>query len=604
MQQDDDSTLAAAVAQARDRTSEAARVSITFYHRDGTSLLELKEPNSVVVGRAFPSDLVIAEPSLSRMHARFTWSGEALSVTDLESKNHTWLAGKAIQESQLQSGDELVLGSVTASIHVLRSPELVTHGIDNYARMTRRLHEEVLRAREFKRPLALIMLRELSDRAQPAQHVGHLLPGLPRLLRAVDAVGIYDERTAMVLLPELGLAAARAAGESLMSHAREQGAELTCGLALFPDDAASDEELLSRCRRACLGATPERRLVAATEAPEQRSQAAAQDVVRDPVMQALFRTVRQIAPRGLPVLIVGETGVGKEVVAAALHEASGRKGPLKVINCATIPDTLTESILFGHERGAFTGAAQRSSGLFEDADGGTVFLDEIGELSAAAQASLLRVLQEKRIMRVGSTRELEVDVRVVAATHRDLEDMVAQGHFRKDLLYRLNAVTLEVPPLRERRSEIAVLAQRFLEDAIAEWGGSARDFSQDVTKLLEGYDWPGNVRQLRNVVERAAALCERARIEAEDLPSTLRETVGLASESRASETSFPGAGEPEPGPGSDHDFFKDKVRDYESALIRDALDKTQGNLTRAAELLRMPIRTLSYKLKALGIKAK
>jgi DNA-binding NtrC family response regulator len=331
---------------------------------------------------------------------------------------------------------------------------------------------------------------------------------------------------------------------------------------------------------------------------DNRATAVAAVVVSDPSMLALYRMVAQVARRGMPVLITGETGVGKEVVAAALHRESRRSGPLKVVNCATIPQQLTESVLFGHERGAFTGAAQRVTGLFEDANGGTVFLDEIGELSASAQSALLRVLLEKRITRVGSTREIEIDVRIVAATHRDLEAMVQSGAFRADLLYRLNTVALEIPPLRERNGEIADLAQRFLESAIAEWGGSARSFSPEVIALLESYDWPGNVRQLRNVVERAAALCEREQIEPNDLPRAVRGGESVVPEKIAAATLPPPADPSEP----DEAFLKERVREYEIGLIRDALDKSQGNLKRAAELLHLPLRTLSYKMKTFGIR--
>jgi DNA-binding NtrC family response regulator len=501
---------------------------------------------------------------------------------------------------------------------VLGALDPMAAGVDSYDRMTRRLRDEVVRAHEFARPFALLMLRSLD---RDAARVGRVAECLSSALRSVDTLGIYDDRTAMVLMPELGADAAREAATRLLSAGAAVGLELGGGLAVYPDAAASHEELLAHCRRACLRASSTEPLVLAGTARAARSEAPANIVIQEPSMQALYRMLRQIAPRGLPVLIVGETGVGKEVIAAALHRASDRQGPLKVINCATIPQTLTESILFGHEKGAFTGAAQRATGLFEEAQGGTVFLDEIGELGASAQAALLRVLQEKRIMRVGSTRELEVDVRVVAATHRNLEAMADAGTFRKDLLYRLNAVTLEVPPLRERTSEIAALAQGFLDAAIAEWGGTARGFSHEVLALLEAYAWPGNVRQLRNVVERAAALCERKQIEPIDLPSALRgaddagpssagpktlmppPTVPASAEAAAAASARANDGDDGASEEGDADF-KLRVRDFEVGLIRDALDKSQGNLTRAAELLRMPIRTLTYKLKAFGIKAR
>jgi DNA-binding NtrC family response regulator len=597
---EDDSTAdAGAVAASARRPS--ARVSITFYHREGTALMELREPGSAVVGRAFPADVVVPDPSMSRLHARFTWADGILTVTDLASKNGTRYRGQAIGEARVHGGEELMLGDVIATAHVLAAPDLVRSGIDGYDRITRRLAEEVLRAREFGRPLALLLVRAADNRSG---HVGHFIADLAPHMRRVDALGIYDDRTAIAILPELGREPALAAARNVL-QARPQG-ELLAGLAMYPSAASSDEELLAIARRACLAASAAEPVREAEPSFETPAVATAQTVVLEPSMLELYRTLRQVAPRGLPVLITGETGVGKEIVAAELHRASGRNGPLKVINCATIPQPLTESILFGHERGAFTSASQRAIGLFEQADRGTVFLDEVGELSASAQAALLRVLQEKVIVRVGSTRELPIDVRIVAATHRDLDAMIRDGAFRKDLLYRLNAVTLDVPPLRERRGEIAALARSFLQSAIRDWGGSARGFSPDVLDLLADYPWPGNVRQLRNVVERAAALCDREQIAAIDLPNTLRATPDGASE-RRTPTLLPSApieDEAEPAPAADDAFFKDRVREFETALIQQALDQAHGSVKRAAELLRMPLRTLTYKLKSLGLKAK
>jgi DNA-binding NtrC family response regulator len=596
----DESTAEGASLPIPDRTAPRGRASVTFYHREGTALLELREQGSAVVGRSFPADLLLPEPSLSRMHARFTFVDGVLTVADLQSKHGTLLAGKPIEESKLESGDELRLGGVSAVVHMLGSPALAGQGVESYDRMLRRLREEVLRAREFGRPLALLMVQA---RAEPTVHVGQFVAGLGGALRTVDALGIYDDRTAIVVMPELRVEAAHA--RSLELLATQKSAALVGGLGVYPDVAGSHEELLSLCRHACLSASRDQPLVTAAMSSGNRATAASAVVVSDPSMRALYRVVTQVAARGMPVLITGETGVGKEVVAAALHRESRRSGPLKVINCATIPLQLTESVLFGHERGAFTGAAQRATGLFEDASGGTVFLDEIGELSASAQAALLRVLQEKRITRVGSTREIEIDVRIVAATHRDLDAMVETGAFREDLLYRLNTVTLEIPPLRERSAEIAALAQLFLESAISDWGGSARSFSPDVIALLESYDWPGNVRQLRNVVERAAALCERERIEPIDLPRALRGGESVMPEKLAVATLPPPAEHPQGGAPAaaepDEAFLKARVRDYEIGLIRDALDKSRGNLKAAAELLQLPLRTLSYKMKTFGL---
>jgi len=260
------------------------------------------------------------------------------------------------------------------------------------------------------------------------------------------------------------------------------------------------------------------------------------------------------------------------------------------------------TILFGHERGAFTGASEKRAGVFEQAQGGSVFLDEVGELSANVQAALLRVLETKRVTRVGSTKELEVDVRIIAATHRDLSSMVAAGSFREDLMFRLDALSLRVPPLRERVDEIEPLAHRFLELARSQWGAKPRAFEPDALQALRAYAWPGNVRQLKNVVERAAVVCLGARIGLDDLPDTLL----IPREVRASPYASPGPGlasGPTPAQGSAESDprapFESRVRAFESRLIEEALAKHGGSHTKAAAELGLPRRTLSNKIGAL-----
>jgi len=302
-------------------------------------------------------------------------------------------------------------------------------------------------------------------------------------------------------------------------------------------------------------------------------------LVISPCMRQLYELVARAAGAPLPVLILGETGVGKELIARAMHERSPRhEAPFKALNCATLPAHLIESVLFGHERGAFTGAERQALGVFEQAQGGTVFLDEVGELSPHAQAALLRVLELGRVVRVGGAREIDVDVRVVAATHRDLHAMVRAGTFREDLLFRLDALSLRVPPLRQRTEEILPLAALFLERARARWSPTARRFSKRAEELLLGYAWPGNVRQLKNVVERAAVVCAAEVIDVADLPQALQ-TDEVESEPRtACFRSLP-----------------ERVRELEVALIREALARAHGNQAQAARLLGVPRRTLAHK---------
>ncbi len=322
-------------------------------------------------------------------------------------------------------------------------------------------------------------------------------------------------------------------------------------------------------------------------------------VIESPAMIVLYETVERFASSNIPVLIQGDTGVGKEVVARALHERSDRSHhPMACINCGAIPAQLVEDTLFGHERGAFTGALAQQKGVFESADGGTVFLDEIGELPPAAQAALLRVLETKRITRVGSPKEIEVDVRIVAATNRNLEEMCEDGGFRWDLLYRLNAVTLKIPPLRQRPDEIPALARHFLERVDSPRRALAIDDA--ALRFLVKYPWPGNVRELANVIQRASVMAAGRSIAAEDLPERVRsakqgdpDTEDLAKESKPGEAS--------PDDGGEAADFKSQMQQAEVQIIVNALERTAWNQTEAAHRLQMPLRTLVHKIKKLGI---
>jgi DNA-binding NtrC family response regulator len=320
-------------------------------------------------------------------------------------------------------------------------------------------------------------------------------------------------------------------------------------------------------------------------------------------MLELQRVVERVASRPISVLVLGETGTGKELVARALHEHSPRgRGPLKIINCAAIPDHLTESLLFGHLRGAFTGAHRDQPGVFAQAHGGTLFLDEVGELSSAAQAALLRVLDTKRICPIGGARDQEVDVRVIAATHRDLALMAARGDFRLDLYHRLNSVVLQIPPLRERVEDIVPLFEHFL--AGKELDSSARPrVDHDTVARLLAYDWPGNVRELRNVAERALALFDGHSVRPEDLPLHVRSEEGQTRPAhiRAREDAVV---QSMPSSASEAALdLRAVLRQQEIAIIREALRRSQGNQRRAAGLLRVPLRTLERKLRVLNVRS-
>jgi two-component system response regulator AtoC len=309
-------------------------------------------------------------------------------------------------------------------------------------------------------------------------------------------------------------------------------------------------------------------------------------LARAPQMQTIFRTIAKVADFKTTVLVTGESGVGKELVAKAVHSRSSRRGAAFVaVNCGAIPENLLESELFGHKRGAFTDAVSDRRGLFEEASGGTLFLDEIGELPLSLQVKLLRVLEDGRIRRLGESTDQEVDVRIVTATHRDLLSETKAGRFREDLFYRLNVLAIFVPPLRDRREDIPLLMDHFVQRNNLRLGTSIEGVDSEARRLLYEYAWPGNIRELENTIERAMVLSEGKLIVAADLPERVRDVRDPVKLQLASgELSI-----------------KRTTRFIEEVLIRRALKKTKGNRTRAAELLEMSHRALLYKIKDYGL---
>jgi DNA-binding NtrC family response regulator len=308
-------------------------------------------------------------------------------------------------------------------------------------------------------------------------------------------------------------------------------------------------------------------------------------VVEDPAMERLYRLGELVAKSTISVILLGETGSGKEVLAETIHRKSARsRGPFVRLNCAALPDNLLESELFGYERGAFTGAVAPKPGLLEAAHGGTVFLDEVGELPLATQAKLLRVLESGEVTRLGSLKPRPIDVRFLAATNRDLETIVATGVFRQDLYYRLNGISIHVPPLRERRAEVRAFARAFLRDACKKAGRPELPLSAGALAKLEGHTWPGNVRELRNVIERAALLCMGDSIEPDHV---MLGTTG-------------GPPRDVPAPPSSRATKAGAEVDEKQRII-DALDRCGGNQKEAAKVLGISRRTLVYRLDAYGL---
>ena len=386
-----------------------------------------------------------------------------------------------------------------------------------------------------------------------------------------------------------------AATPFIFLSARAARADVRRGMALGADDFITKpfsrvellESVATRLRRRVSSSPPDpqRAAVAAPSAvpapfaaPAPVMGGSTRPILADPAIRELVNQLDRAAPAAISVLLLGETGVGKEVLAREVHERSGRRGEFVAVNCAALTESLLESELFGHEKGAFTGAIQARAGLFEAADGGTLFLDEVGELSSSTQVKLLRVLEEKKVVRVGGRTPRALDVRFVAATNRDLELAIADGEFRQDLFYRLNGLTLHVPALRDRPADILALAEHFL-GAACRASGQQAELDPEVKEALLTYRFPGNIRELRNVIERAVLLSSGGRIALSHLPTSL-----LRKEGPTGDVVDPRAP------------LIDRLNNLERGRIAAALEQCGGNQTQAAALLGISRRTLVTRL--------
>jgi DNA-binding NtrC family response regulator len=561
------------------------RVSLLIYTADGVEVVPLLEGQSVVIGRTRPADVLLEDESLSRQHAQAWRDREGIWVKDLESTNGTFVNGEKVTIAQVHPGAQMAFGNVAAALHALEEMEASYSRPESHDAFQSRLEAEVERAHSHGRHLALMMVRAAN---REDKSIEKWAPTIQRRLKSYESMAFYSVDTIEILLPE----ADEKRPSELAGQLAKDGFRLACGFCLYPHDAASAGELVELTRKAMLRAKGKDLLQKAQPASDREGKRTASwdrgPVIESVAMRSVFRTVTRLASSNIPVLIQGETGTGKEIVARAIHQASKRKGnPLIFFNCGSIPPQLVQSTLFGHEKGAFTGAETKMEGLFEAADKGTILLDEVGELPQPAQTSLLRVLETKRFTRVGASKEIEVDVRILAATHRNLETMAEEGTFREDLLYRLNAMTLPVPPLREREADIEPLAQAFLEQANQQNETTrVKGIDDEALELMQTYSWPGNVRELRNAIERAVVVAQGDVITAADLP--VRLTQGAPADPKA-------LGE------TDLDL-REQTRMLEQDLILQALKKTGFKRREAARILGLPIRTLNRKILAYGIK--
>ena len=560
---------------------------LLVFDGDVSRRIELQPEGALVIGRANDADVVLGDTAASRRHARILTSRGHATLTDLGSHNGTLVNGERVVGSrELAPGDTVTIGECALVLQAGRTTR--ARAFLSPDELSARLDDEIERAVE--RDAVAIVLLQLP----PASRVS--LPALlERFLSRGERACLLPDGAWCLILP--GTAPATAA-DRVRAALRAWGfSPARAGVAAAPDDAADAQGLLTAARAALAGAPAGDVAVAAGTETTLRI-ADRLLVVADPAMSQVFGLVRRLARASLPVLVEGETGTGKENVGFALHAWSARAtGPFVTINCAAIPDTLIESELFGHERGAFSGAVAAKQGLFEAAHGGTLFLDEVGELSAAAQAKLLRTLETLQVMRVGATQPRTVDVRVVAATHRDLEAEVAAGTWRRDLYFRMGAARVLIPPLRERPREVALLARFFVERACVAAGRQPMQLAPATLAVLGQAAWTGNVRELRNAMDYAVATAAFDLIEPSDLPSSVRpEVAEIPPQPPVPPRPAPAA----PAPG-DFRPITDEIRELEERRIREALVATRFNQTRAAALIGMPLRTFISKMKQFGI---
>jgi DNA-binding NtrC family response regulator len=580
-------------------------------HEGDAETHPLPPEGTVIVGRGPGVDVVIEHASVSRRHAALhVAAGGDLEVEDLGSSNGTrlmaWHRGPAaprgqpvaetdrrdVEEHAIEAhqrvrvarGQVIKLGTVAV---VATRAGAIAQRCWSHSYFDRRLADACARSARDRTPLSLVRLRA------PGAHGD--APGLERTLGELApsqcVLGAYAPDEYEVLYPGAGRREARALATRIVAALGERDLAARVAIASYPEDGRSPHALQARAS-------------SRLEGVEERDEAGAPPVVKSPVMLELWTIVERVAPSILPVLLLGETGVGKEVVAEGVHKSSRRAAaPFVALNCGALSESLLESELFGHERGAFTGATHAKPGLLETANGGTLFLDEVGELSPTLQVKLLRVLEERRVLPVGAVTARATDVRFIAATNKDLGSDVEAGRFRSDLFFRLSGLVLSIPPLRERRDEIEPLLRRFLADACRRAGISSEPtVTPEAWAWLRAHDWPGNVRELRNIVERALLLCAGGPIGLEHLGAPLASSASVRNAAAGPVTLRPPSSSARvdaanPSPQQLREMLGSAQRDE---TIR-ALDACAGNQTRAAKMLGISRGTLLARLDAYAL---
>ena len=583
----------------------------------------------LAIGRDHANDVHLRDLATSRHHCAIETRDGRLLLRDLESRHGTFVNGVPVGERFLEHGDRVTVGASLFLIQIRdETPEKESGAVllddgpwsaettirlaaasSPFLRLEEELPAEARTARDLQALLRIAntlheirataplarRLVELALETVPAERAALLLldpTGAFFAASALDRQGgtepftisrtlierVVAERSAVLAGDALqgdgweGVESVHAACLQSLLAAPLIGREGTLGV-LYLDTrevgAGFDKrhlEVVTAAAGIAAAALANIRHLEALEEEKQRIEGVldAGMVGESAALRETQKLLARVAPTDSTVLLCGESGTGKELAARALHRGSPRAGkPFVAVNCATLSESLLQSALFGHERGAFTGAVERKIGKIEAAQGGTLFLDEVGEIPPALQAQLLRVLQEREFERIGSTRPIKADIRLIAATNRDLERMIREGVFREDLFYRLNVITVPLPPLRERREDIPLLASHF----VRKLGRRIVGFTPEARACLLRYDWPGNIRELANAIERAVVLGEGELICPEDLPETVLEAV------------------PSVEPGAPIGKYHDTVNAFKQRLIREAVDQAGGNITRAAELL-------------------
>ena len=576
------------------KTETDGTLHLTVMGPNVFSTFPLPEQGAVTIGRDDSADIRITDEGASRPHARLHIAdGGLLYIEDLKSSNGTYVRDQRLRPGdrvELKLGEAVTIGYTIVMVQRRRAPA-TPRRLHSHATFEERLEDACERASLTGATLAVVRVRledvRLADRASTA---------LADELRAGDILAQYAPGEYEVLLLDTEPVRARSLAEELSRRLAVHGMAARSVTAVYPTDGRTAGALIG------------------TATAMQRGQDRAADsgpILNSDVTRKLYRLAERAAAgqsaNGLiNILVLGETGAGKEVLADFIHRSSPRAGgPYVCINCAALSENLLESELFGYERGAFTGATQTKVGLLEAAEGGTVFLDEIGEMPASLQTKVLRAIENREITRVGALKGRPIDVRFIAATNRDLETEVDRQRFRQDLYFRLNGISLTIPPLRERVDEIEPLARQFLADATAAGAPGRRvpRLSVEALEILRGYSWPGNIRELRNAIERALVLCDSAEITAEHLPvEKMRSTTRRASDRAgvpALETtqSVPAPAVPGVPPGMEL-----SSRDLaERERIFAVLAECAGSQTAAAEKLGISRGTLIARLKRLAI---